>query len=985
MSDIACSVILDFVIDYCEDTFTGVLGKIKRWTLKRKLKKEISQRILKKYGDREYYNELDHFLTKNDVICSIIRDCCSHSTFNSKSRMQTTKYYVLLFVEEYPNFKQYQYEICDLIKGYFEVIFYSLNPINSESSRSICAVLSQIIGELGYSLEQIMEKLDSLNEKFDHLQSGTPDQTAFLHEDRYRNYLFALNPNYSQSSYLSRKLFLTEGKSKEEKAIDVLLEDKKILVLGEAGYGKTYECVRLLSQLLTDDRTYNYIPFFFPLQEYGTLYKSIIEGIKYKISSFIDGSSDKLIETWLIDGKSVFIFDGLDDISTDINRANFITEVTDFYAKYNKNLFFITSRGNRYHKELSSCKEYYLTKIDERTVRHVLTQEGIYVDLPQNYYELFSNPFYLEIGRTLLKKHNNSVSLFNRSELFIELFRQLYGGIEQKKGIRNSMPITSAEALEILGKFAYETYSIPAYTYLQFEQRIGRIVHNDRAGIINSFISSGLFSVADSISFSHKLIKEFCAAHYLVSNYPLLENRDLYDTIIRDEEWKEVFIFASGLFDKVADQDCFLDYVMENNLPLYVECVDAKSDLHINASPDNKSLVIRLLSVILYTYTYIINNYFAPIKNHFPLMATKNSDSKTAIRGCLSDEEMQFSYWFDLVPNEAQSVVYFESDELKARREEARQHAFSKKRSYTIHFVDLSSTGLPKDSGRKIALDEVKKSLKAIINSRELIESNYLLCERVQYTKRKIKELRDIDDLTSMQETVTELINNDIAMSMKAAGVSAENIVACEHNGVDLLKLQAKIQYLINNSIPFKQYLLPEHDIPYGQAKSGWIWAVYSKEQVIRRVADFLYFHGLSYQEMIAENFPQLIQYFSLFQDFPYQTIATVEFHEEAETQDYSTCPVVMHYNVAVDGSRLLYPKVTEGKSAFGLVENQAVFQEIQDSFIKKGRKAHTATISEATFSTFLSSTQTNTEGPLTFQVYKTIAKSLEEIFGDLD
>ena len=111
--------------------------------------------------------------------------------------------------------------------------------------------------------------------------------------------------------------------------------------------------------------------------------------------------------------------------------------------------------------------------------------------------------------------------MFNRSELFGELFRQLYGGIDQKKGKKEELPISYTEAIGILGKLAFENFSVPVFSYMKFDQKISRIVSEKRTEVINSFISSGLFSCREGVTFSHKLLKEFCAACYLISTYPL--------------------------------------------------------------------------------------------------------------------------------------------------------------------------------------------------------------------------------------------------------------------------------------------------------------------------------------------------------------------------------------------------------------------------------------------------------------------------------
>lgn len=977
MSETVLSIIIGFISDFCKDAFSGFWGKLKLWRLKKRLSKEILHKILEKYGNEVYYNDLDHFLTDHDVICSIIRSCSTYSPFEHKSQLQTVKYYVSLFVEEHPKYSRYHYEIQGLIRRYYEIIFTALTPINSDSTRTVCATIHQIIDELSANLESIESKIDTLNRKVDMFISPETEPCSFSLEG-YHSYLLNLYPASTFEPYLSRKLYGETEEGKEEAAIKVLLAEKKVLVLGEAGYGKTYECVRLLSSIYTDENASTYIPIFFPLLEYGMLYTDIKSGIKYKLSSFFDGNPDSVIDEWIRNGKFVFIFDGLDDISSESFRTKFIAELIDFSARYGSNLFFVTSRYNRYHDELGSFKTYYLTKIDEMTVRHVLSQEGITIQIPQNYYDLFSNPYYLELGKTVLKKHNNRANLFNRSELFGELFRQLYGGIDQKKGKGETLPVSYSEAVGILGELAFKNFSVPVFSYLQFDTEISRIVSENRAGIINSFVSSGLFSCREGITFSHKLLKEYCTACYLVSTYPLADNKELYCRLIDSEEWKEVFIFAGGLFDQILDQDCFLDFVMEHNLPLYVECVNAKSDLHIDGESDCNSSALRLLSAIHSSYTYIVYHYFEPIVDLFPPSnSSRYPEGKIGIIGSLSEDKSHLTYWLDLVPNDSPSIMCIDSSELRAFREDSENRSIIHRRNLILCAVNLSSYGFSEESGRSIALNLIKHTLKNLVDHRRLIESKFLLCERIACAKKKIKEIKDSDCIPEMLETVNSMIS-------LAKSLSTPDIAGFEKNGVDVFRLQSVLDRLNRLGVSYNDCVLPGRDLSYEDIKHGWTWELYSKDQALKRVSQFLYFHDLSYREMVLANFPRLCPSFSRYQDYPYQTVGMIDFNEHVDKKEFHSCPVVTYYCLAANEDEIPFPQICEGKDDDRTEANEKRFQEIQISFTRHGRKAHRMIIASTVFTTFISSARTGSDDPLSDFVYKSIEESIEEVFGRL-
>jgi len=125
------SAIIDLVINIGTDFFKGIKGKIRLYKLKKRLKCEITAKILNRYGNEVYYNDLDQFLTKNKVIYNLIQNCLSASVFDYQSKMESINYYEQLFVEEHPTYSTYHSEMKKIIQSYFEVIFNALNPIGA--------------------------------------------------------------------------------------------------------------------------------------------------------------------------------------------------------------------------------------------------------------------------------------------------------------------------------------------------------------------------------------------------------------------------------------------------------------------------------------------------------------------------------------------------------------------------------------------------------------------------------------------------------------------------------------------------------------------------------------------------------------------------------------------------------------------------------------------------------------------------------------
>lgn len=967
--DILISSLISILTEVGKDTFLGISGKIKTLYLKSRLKRSIFNEILNRYGNEVYYNDLDHFLTSNDVICKIIRNCIDVSAFNYKSKSQITKYYVQLFVEQHPEYSRYHYNVYSLIEKYFEVIFTTFNKSDTDATRVVCNVLKELIGELS---NELLESNRRIEQKIDLLGRGDTDSAASFSKEGYYSYLLSLYPAYSRKSYLPRKIYEKQDSSRELGLLDTLLAKKNILLLGEAGFGKTFESIVLLNMICQDSKTNDFIPLYFPLHEYGLLYNDILSGIERKIAAFSNGNTNKLIGEWMQSGKLIFIFDGIDDIAQEIFRTKFFADVNDIAAKYRENLFFFTSRFNRYHGELDTPNQYHLTALNEQTICQQLREEGIFVNIPTDYYKLFSNPLFLSIGKTVLKKSSNH-DIFNRSQLFEELFQQLYGGFEKTKGISLTQPVTYSDALSILGKFAFENISQSAYGLLEFDQKLTKIIPADKANVISSFVSSGLFKISDNIQFVHKLLKEYCAAHYLINAYPLSTNVDLYSNLIQQDEWKEVFIFAGGIFKEVNLQDEFLVFVMSSNLSLYIECINAKSDLSTVFNSNKQDVTYRLLSQIYKTYIFITSNYMRPIMDLFqPCSASQHPDKKVGIFGCLLNNDSWLSYWFDLIPIDDAEINCISEQQLQSSYKEFEKNALHERRNMASYGVNMRLSGLPEDSGRKIAINLIKHNLKSIIENRQLIESKHLLCERVSYYQRKITAIKESTNLLEMQIIVNRLINEELQRN--------PNTVGYHYNGIDLFNFQSLLHFLNTNGIILEDYLLPGPD----KTQSGWIWDQYSKEQKEKRITLFFYYHELSYLDMVTSNFPQLCCRFSRFQDAPYQNVVVVDYKEYDDKHDFNSDPSLFYYYIVAPGDSVPLPLLQEANQKASMETYECIIQKIQKSFLSQGKIAHRLTYTETGFSFTLTSHRVDIDNPLADYVYKSIKESLEEIFGSL-
>src|SRR5690606_17736378 len=223
-------------------------------------------------------------------------------------------------------------------------------------------------------------------------------------ENYIARYLTKLE-HYEESKY-------TFDSSSHKKLDEILKENNKIVVLSEAGNGKSVELMNIASKMSND---YSQLyPFLYSLSSYTN--ENIIELIPEQYTS-------------LPVKNILFLFDGLDEIHSN-NKLSFKRKLETFISLYPDANIIISSRHNYYvtNSEDESIKrfsEFVLTKLTWDEISNFI-KENIGSNTAINSFEdsvirnkidyLTANPFYLS---NLVRIFNNEGSLpFRKSEIF---------------------------------------------------------------------------------------------------------------------------------------------------------------------------------------------------------------------------------------------------------------------------------------------------------------------------------------------------------------------------------------------------------------------------------------------------------------------------------------------------------------------------------------------------------------------------------------
>ncbi|HFI0541185.1 TPA: NACHT domain-containing NTPase [Streptococcus suis] len=948
------SLIENLLIEELGNYFRGIFGKMRlKWFTKR-LKNEIEYSVLQQYGNEIYYLDFDQFLIEQDVLNKIIKNFLNQDILQSKTINQSVDFYINLFIEKYPKYKLYNSKIKQILQKYFEIIFRQLNKIGTPESQALCRTIREIIDGIDRQLQHITSIVDDNNVMLKQVVDGNFRIRSYI-----ETLLTTLGDSFDQSNYFERSLFQDTEVSKEKDSLDTLLQYRKVVLKGEAGFGKTFEIFKLINQLCAKYSNYQLIPVYVPLVEYVDGLGTLFEIIQSKMEPFCEGNSKEAINQLFANNQLALFFDGIDDIIDERKRLKFFSEVNQLMTQYKQNFFFFTTRNNRYKNELGEEKNFFLTNLTDGMIQSDLIRLGWYSNLPKAYLELFRNPLFYKIGKTVLSNRQNK-ELFNRTQIFTEYFENNYR-------YKNSYSELSLhETLNLFGKFSYEHFERSSFTYSEVDKIISAypVSTPNKRNIIDYFINFGIFSTSDRISFSHKLFKEFCAAYYITNNLTVSSDTELLEKLIHNEEWREVVIFISGLFSTIDEQDKFLDYVLQRNLPLYIECINSKNDLLRNNGITDLSMednIGRILSEIHKTYTFIVGNYFHPITEQFEPFITENQmESKIGLTGSIVENSLY--YWFDIVDKEVPDVKIVSSNLLSQASQEYQTTIFSKTTRMVQHITNLELSGFIGDSGRKIAVELIKSNLKDILEKQSLPASNYILCELLKETIDRLSWLKDIDEISLMSKEVRKRID-------EALEDCPEVLSYTTSEGVELFSLNKLLSILLHSGVDYRSSIIPGRDREYSES-NGLTMSLYSTKRKIEIVETFFNFAEVSYLEMVKYNFPKIYRYFSKFQDMPYKLLITYK--------DDESNPWIGYYHVAYSGDKNL----VEVSHSDSFKNYEGAYDEIIQSYNLLNRVPKNISTHESAFSNLLFSRNISKNTPLSDYVHKEIKNSLEEIFG---
>ena len=326
-----------------------------------------------------------------------------------------------------------------------------------------------------------------------------------------------------------------------------------------------------------------------------------------------------------------------------------------------------------------------------------------------------------------------------------------------------------------------------------------------------------------------------------------------------------------------------------------------------------------------------------------------------------------------MIQNIEQQNLFFDillENNLPIEYKSMEQRALHERRRTTAHSINLERAHFSGDSAREVAINLVRDNLLSIFKDKELKENNYLLCEWLQSVVR--------NDRTLKGKTIPELVawSDQYILDVKKHIGHTEDVLI-EYNRIDVIRLNCIAKFLKQAGVTFEEYLLPGPDQKL--ENGGWIWDLYSDSQKINRIQTFFYWMEISYLEMINMNFPKMMKYFRLAQDFPFKYKIRVALNQNRD--GLMREPSIEYYHLSSQSASDIVPEI-EIKEDVGDTDYQEVMSEIRQSYLQNFREPKNAVFTVSLFDMVLHGGAWGRDLPLSNRVYNEFKNEVENLFG---
>lgn len=400
---------------------------------------------------------------------------------------------------------------------------------------------------------------------------------------------------------------------------ELFLNDKNIIISGVAGSGKS----TLINHLfLSTLKTHQGIPITIELRKLNSFSESIYDYIRKEIFYNEFSSTDKTLHEFLRLGKIIFMFDGFDEIKSDL-KQNIINQIETFVDAYSDNRFIITTRPGTYIESIKRFENANVVPLQNHEIIEFINKQKYdneefierligTINHPKNhnYIHYLSNPLLLSM---FMLNFENYPELPQRKSRFYEnVFNTLYQRHDgtSKHGFQ-SEKITNLKQDDfefILKRFCFLSYFEGVFSFderylkdkftLIKAKKVEMLFDNNKLiedlhVAISIFVKEGL-----EYKFHHRSMQEYFVAMF-IKDLPLDTKKIIYSQKFSGDH--DIFDNEFNLWqlcleiDKIIFSENFIIPRAEN----FLEKIDFE---------DDKKIIYSFLNIfpLSFKFTYTV-------------------------------------------------------------------------------------------------------------------------------------------------------------------------------------------------------------------------------------------------------------------------------------------------------------------------------------------------------------------------------------------
>lgn len=650
------------------------------------------------------------------------------------------------------------------------------------------------------------------------------------------------------------------SESQDELPSESLLDEQFTMLHGDAGVGKTFEMrklVKLQAQRFLDDPEPERIPIVVEAKYWMGAFESLIEGIAACLDANCDGISTQYVEA--IADKLLVVIDGLDEVL--VKRSSFFQEINRFRQKYSSQIL-VTSRFEADEKHLGSPSCFSLRALNDIEIKAYLaaTIENsltVLYEMPQSLHDLIKNPLYLNMLVEYLTSTKSSMLPAN----IFELYDYYVDAALMKYEVKHSIAVPKIDhsvIKEKLGEFAYKSVSEfekPISLKLLLEEGLSA---ESAQEVVDISLGSGLVCEKDGdIRFGSYSLQEYFAANWLSH-----EDNQLISTMIQlnnSEAYARIVVLLVGSLKNKSAQKVILDYLENNDLPLYIECLRKRYSLsneHVRVSmADVEDMLIQMLD----SFENLSKKYFAESKEFMPFWQVITEGGKGSL-GVVADFNPQTTELsIEIVPATKNSDrVSVTGSDIEAMVTITSDHGvmpvFSMTSSAhpTRFFFNLKQVFGGVDCGRELAIKMLISNANDFFKSVMTLptEPYAMQCCYIEEVVSKI----DIDEGNGKLSRLS-LKKYPVSVIQRILKDAENERVRIGDTIVSLGAFPYLLEIIKRDGFNPKDALSPEMDTPENANRT---WQCYSDEVYCKWAGTFYDYYQESYRQYVETFFPNI-------------------------------------------------------------------------------------------------------------------------------